>query len=457
MSENNPFKILSRSEIKDLKRKGHDLDEEKFYAISFLLNDELNQAADPRPFQIASDFVEPLTKTGMNRPWLPDTLPNGMHIRPKEDATAEEILEFQKEYAGGIMRGYFVNPITHNANVILEIFPEYVEAVRTNKIKPLVSPMVGNWRENESGQIVEGEILHLQSVDSSGYDPKIAKFHGTCKGDFETCRRELAPLAAAGLLKKFRGSEITCPKKFLNTLGATGISMSLPEEQATQSNENPTPDANVVVGELKQKVEQMETKEAEMEAKLEGEIQDVDAKVTQVQADVAEIKSKVVGEKSEDDKTDSSSTETSSEEKPVGAAGQSVTLEKQLKDTQKELQAIRKEREEEKKLLEQKERARQVNIIVKSELISHKLTVENQEKRRKELLEMKDPKNPESLRDISILAEVAEKTLIESFPEEVTENPNTPLGSYGDGYPIPDSTSPTATDYASTEKEILSE
>ncbi len=79
----NKFKVLSTPEVQQLNRDGFDLEEEKFYALSFLINDEQNEAADPRPFQVNTNFVESLTKTGMGRPWLPDTLPDGKHIRPK--------------------------------------------------------------------------------------------------------------------------------------------------------------------------------------------------------------------------------------------------------------------------------------------------------------------------------------------------------------------------------------
>ena len=117
------LKVISTEEVKSLNDKGFDLDEKKFYALAFLVNDKENNAMQPIPFKVDSSFVEPLTKTGIGKPWIPNIHPDGIHIKSPNAKNIQDILDFQRKFAGGIMRGYFVNPVNNNASVIIEIFP----------------------------------------------------------------------------------------------------------------------------------------------------------------------------------------------------------------------------------------------------------------------------------------------------------------------------------------------
>ena len=444
------FKVLTSAEIKQLNRDGFDLNEEKFYALSFLVNDEQNHATDPRPFKVATSFIKKLTKTGMGRPWLPDTLPNGKHIRPKKNATAEEILQFQKDFSQGVMRGYFVNPLTHNANVIIEIFPEYIDDVEKENIKPFVSPMIGNWREDENGEIVGGEILHLQSVDSSGYDPEFAKFLGTCKGNFNECALELEPLAAMGKLKAYRDSSISCPKKFLNTLGALGTSMSdqssaTPPAETT-STEPKKDNKGTSEGETKilEELKTVTTKVDEVVATVET-VKEVVAEVAVGAEGVDEDKIKEkLGMGAEGDNPDDPPKKDEKKDEPVAAARTKALLE-EVKQTKKELKIIKEERDADKKVVAQKERERQVAVIIKSKLLTKEITLEDKDKITKDWMEKKSSSNPEELADLSLVAEEAEKKINSIIPEEES------LGSYGDDYVIPDS---KGVDYAQIEKRF---
>jgi len=456
---------LSIAEINHLNKSGYSLDNsgKKFYALSFLINDKQNNAGDPRPFKIKSSFLPKLVPTALNRAWLPDTLPNGKHIRPNPNATAEEILQFQRDYAGGEMVGYHINPLTNNASVIIDVFPEYQNLVEQGKIKPFVSPMIGNWGEDENGEVYKGEILHLQSVGTPGYDPKYAKFQGTCKGNsLNQCMKELIPLAAAGKLKQYRNSSLTCPKQFFSTLAAQGTSMSVNPESLNDTTPEAaaTPaDVAMVVGELKKDVEQVKTEASEMENKIMQEVGQVNQKVESLSSDIAEIKTKVMGEKpKENDKeTESSSTETTPNEKPAGAAGGSQTVlevQKELKNTQKELSTIIKERELEKKLALETERKRQVAVIVKKQLLEKQITIEDKEKITKEWLEKKSSSNPEVLADLSLLAEDAEKRIFAIVPEEEKEAMGA-SGLFADDYPLGEYTNNY--DYSAIESSITEE
>lgn len=436
------FKVLTPAEIKQLNREGFDLNEEKFFALSFLVNTKQNHAADPVPFRIAPEFLEELTKTGMGRPWLPDTLPNGKHIRPKKNATAEEILQFQKDFAGGVMRGYWVNPLNQNANVIIEIFPEFIKDVESGNIKPFVSLMVGNWKENDKGEIIAGEVLHLQSVDSPGYDKEIAKFLGTCEGNFNECALELEPLAAMGKLKDYRNSSISCPKKFLNTLGAEGTSM--PEETSTTETTTETPKKEETNGtsegesKIIEKLEGIETKVESIETKVET-VEKSQETVKEAVMEVAVAANGVDEEKIKEklgmgaaEHPDTDNPKPKDKEEPVAAGGNQKLL-AEVKQTKKELAEMKKERDAEKKVAADNERKRQVEIIIKSKLLTKEITLEDKDKITKDWMEKKSSSNPEELADLSLVAEEAEKKINSILPEE------DPIAAYGGDYVIPDS------------------
>lgn len=438
------FKVLTNAEIKQLNREGFDLEEEKFFALSFLVNDEPNTAADPRPFKVASSFVEPLTKTGMGRPWIPKTLPNGKHVRPKKNATAAEIIEFQKKFSQGIMRGYWVNPLTQNANVIIEIFPEYIDDVRNGNIEPFVSPMIGNWKEDENGEIVEGEILHLQSVETPGYDPEFAKFLGTCEGNFNECALELEPLAAMGKIKEYRNSSISCPKKFLNTLGANGIQMS---DTTNTTDSKPTGESpkDTSGGEAKI-IEKLDSIQSEVTTIKESQdlVKEViaDVAVAAAGVDDAAIKEKLGMGAAGDDDPDKDKPK----DEPVAAKGTQSQIMLKQKELEKELNTLKKDREIEQKDLAAKERARQVELIVKYQLLTKEIKLEDKDAVAKELMEKKSSTNPEALADLSVFSEVAEKKINSMIPEE------DPLAAYGGDYLI-ENTNDT-TDYSALEKQF---
>jgi len=437
------FKILSAPEIKQLNREGFDLDEKKFYALSFLINDEKNTAADPRPFKVATSFVEELTKTGMGRPWLPDTLPDGKHIRPKKDSTAEEIQQFQKDFAGGIMRGYYVNPLTHNANVIIEIFPEFIDRVKNEDIPPFVSPMIGNWKE-ANDEIVQGEILHIQSVESPGYDREFAKFLGTCEGDFNECAVELEPLAALGKLKQYRDSSISCPKKFLNTLGAQGNQMPDDPPAVIEPSGNET-DKGTSAGETKilEEIKTITTKVDEVVASVET-VKEVVAEVAVAAegVDDEDIKKKLgMGAVDDEPKKDE---EDDKKPEPVAASGNQKLMD-EIKLIKKQNAELKKESEDAKILAIGKERIRQVDIIIKSKLLTKEIKLEDKEKLTKEWLEKKSLSDNKVLADLSLVADEAEKKVNSIIPAE-----DIPLASYGNDYVIPDST----VNYAEIEKEF---
>jgi len=201
---------LSADQIINLNKDGHNLSAEKYYVIGGLFNDQPNEAADPFPFQIATSALDKIAKTSIGRPWIPngDNLHKlKKHVRPHPWATAAQIVEFQKEFAGGEMVAYIHNSTTHNVYSIIEIFPEFIEMVEKKQIYPYLSPMIGNQLpDKKTGQYIDGEVLHIHSVKTPGYPPTLAQFKGSCTGGIKQCMDELRPMAASGTLLESRKS-----------------------------------------------------------------------------------------------------------------------------------------------------------------------------------------------------------------------------------------------------------
>ena len=193
------------------------------YIQAFLINSRQNHAADPKPFKIHPKSLRRIAASAYGRPWLPYPQPDGKHHKPHEYASANEMLEYQKKFAGGEIVAVFVNEESQNANVIIEVYPEFQDDVRNNKIPPYVSPMVHNYTVDKQGQMVGADIIHLQSVKTPGYDAQIAKINGVCtdKG-LRACMMELRPMAAAGVLGQFRKARFnTCHRGL--PMGARGV------------------------------------------------------------------------------------------------------------------------------------------------------------------------------------------------------------------------------------------
>ncbi len=209
MTNSSAAKLLSPEEIAHLNRDGARLSENKFYAQFFLINDRPNNAADPFPFQIAPESLEKIARTAVGRPFVIGAT-GAKHVRGPKGifASARDIIEYQKQFAAGEIVHEYINPSTGNANVIFEIFPEYVDHVKNGRIPPYVSPLVENVSkgiEVKNGRMIirDGRILHLQAVDRPGYG-EIATLHGTCEGMLNECMSELRTLGASGRLQEYQ-------------------------------------------------------------------------------------------------------------------------------------------------------------------------------------------------------------------------------------------------------------
>lgn len=200
--------ILSRSQVHALNTKGAGLNEGKgkMYLQAFLINTDQNTANDPIPFKIHESFFPRLVKTALGKPWIPKPMPGDRHARPLGAAgeDADSIKEFQQQFSAGEIVAQYINPDTGNANVIIDVFPEYQDKVRAGDVAPLVSPMV--WGKVEAdGNIYDGEILHLHGVNQSGYDPRFAKINSVCEGNgLKHCMQEMRAMGAAGTLGSFQ-------------------------------------------------------------------------------------------------------------------------------------------------------------------------------------------------------------------------------------------------------------
>jgi len=207
MSAETTVKILSSKEISNLK-----LDKGKFYMQSFLINDLQNTASDPAPFKVHRDSVAKISKTAIGRPFILPPVGERKHVTgPTRELNA--ILEYQKQFAMGEIVREYVNPQTNNANVIFEVYPDFVQAVKSGEITipPFVSPLLIIDKENDDGEVVDGRIIHLQAVDTGGYG-EIARINGACEGELNQCVNSLRVMGASGTLKTSQ----PCRKQFSN-------------------------------------------------------------------------------------------------------------------------------------------------------------------------------------------------------------------------------------------------
>ena len=232
------LKLLEKEYARDL---GLDVTDST-YAIGFLLNSKMNNAADPIPFKVAESALEQIASTAIGKPWIPGTKgKNTLHIRKEGVADQTDVIDFHRNHAGGTIVQYYINPITKNVSVIVKLFPDFVKQVRDGKVSDYLSPMLGNITQDETtGEVTFAEIVHLHSVDVPGYEKAIAKFAGTCTGPIGQCMKELTTLAASGHLKEYRDSSEACPVLFLKGKQSLGSS-SMSAEPIPEPKPNPVP------------------------------------------------------------------------------------------------------------------------------------------------------------------------------------------------------------------------
>jgi len=199
-------RILSPQEVFNLNKDGFDVrtEESKLYIQAFLLNDQQNHAGDPSPFKVKGASLKKIAQTAIGRPWIIPPAGEMKHVTgPIREFNA--ILDYQKRFAGGEIVGAWTNPQTGNVNVIIDVFPEYIEDVRNGRIPKFVSPLLNIDSEDPTtGEIVDARIIHLQSVHSPGYDESIAKINGVCEGMLGKCMSELKVRGATKMLKKYQ-------------------------------------------------------------------------------------------------------------------------------------------------------------------------------------------------------------------------------------------------------------
>ena len=204
------MQTLTTQQVHSLNSKhGAGLEEGKgkMYVQSFLINSQQNQAGDPHPFRVDSQLLPKLARTAIGMPWLPYPKSDGNHQRPIGAAafTADGIKQHQQQFAGGEIVAQYTNEGTGNVNVVIDVFPEYQDAVRSKKIPAFVSPMIFPHDMTPEGLVKEGEILHLQSVHHPGYAPEVAKINSVCEGNgLKQCMTQMKALAASGKLAPFQ-------------------------------------------------------------------------------------------------------------------------------------------------------------------------------------------------------------------------------------------------------------
>ena len=194
-------RFLTRDEIIE---NGLDDSEKNLYKLVFLFNDKLNKATQPHAFKIKSELIPKLAERSVGMPYVvPDRISKQLkkHIETS-DGSPESLLEYQKKYSIGEIVKTIVSA-SGNVWGIVNIFPEYHDDVKNNKVLPYTSPTIGVIKQNNY-EVEDGYLLNIHAVEIPGYDPRVAGVQGVCEGGIRQCMSELKVLAASGGLKEYQ-------------------------------------------------------------------------------------------------------------------------------------------------------------------------------------------------------------------------------------------------------------
>jgi hypothetical protein len=388
------IKRLAKSEIQDLNKQGHKLDEEGFYVIRFLFNDKWNKAQQPNPFRVKTELLDKLAQDAIGMPWI--VPPYGVSQHPTE---LEQIIEATKKYTIGTIRSTIRYP-SNNVFGIIEILPQFQGAIENNLIPPLVSPLL-NIVKHDNFEVEDAQFLNLQSVPTSGYAAELTQISSVCKAGIKQCMEELAVVGATG-----HDTSRFDTKSFSNRQNGLPSSMSAQDEITLEGVAKQVADHSKILGEHSKSLDQIVT-------------------------DVATIKN-AVGQKPQP------------QGQPAGAAGpesskqaKQITIPPELKDNEfvktilekseaqeQLLKKINEEREaEKKKALEQKRKSAAesiVSILIKNKKIDEK----NKDAEIKKYLDLKNEDGAPT--DLDAI----EATLKSVLPEEAEDKPEI-AGAYG--------------------------
>lgn len=426
---------LSENDIIELNKQGHNLESKKTYVFKFLFNDKWNNAADPRNFRVKTSLVKKLAEDSIGMPYV--VTPNGdgtRHLRATDEGmedTTENLLKIQAKYSIGVITIPIIKP-NNNVYGIIEIWPEYEDMI--DQLPPFTSPTLFPLKEDADG-IEDAQFLNINAVDSPGYPEIFSGVHGVCKNGIKECISELAPLGAAGLLKKARAND----QIFLNNLKSLNRNMSTnPEQVSTTTDPKPEPTLTEVVTAI------------EGVQKTVDEVKVVEEKVVQnvennnvVLKEVA-TKTEGVDENKVKEKIDESTTEGTdmppTPEPPVGASGsqKTLTIPKDLKDhpwakeifnhvkeTQKSLEEIKKDANARKEAEKLATRRAQATSIVEREILFQNIKEDDKEKEIKKYVDLKNEDG--TYKDLEIL-----DNYLKSRVPTVEESP---IGAAGPVYP----------------------
>ena len=457
-----PKDSLTVDEIKNLNKDGYKLDESKTYVIRFGFNDKLNEAADPAPFQVDTSILDKMANDMIGMPWI--VVPKKMHLRGSDEGlkdNAKSLLEIQNKYSVGEIAAY-IKSDANNVWPIIEIWPEWVDAVEQRTIPNLVSPTFNVIKQNGS-RILDAEFLNLQSVGSSGYPAQLTQIQGVCKNGIKECMDELRVYAASGKLGEARKN----PELFSNTLSRVVGAMSDAANAIPPTENGAVTDAAIKSPEAKAIVAKIEEVKTEI-VKVEEEVTAVKEEVTAVKEEVTEVKqmeTKIIEAVEEvavqAEGVDETQIKKTLEEAvnppsttppvngiaPIGAAkGQELELPKELanhpylkqlqktvKTSQAELETIKRERADEKKAIDDRRRKSEAESIVSILIEQNKIKTEDKVKKVQEYLELKDEKG--ELKDLG-LVEATLKSLYTN-DKKVSESGKVE-GAYGNESTIPD-------------------
>ncbi len=415
----NEQRILGKEDVAQLNKEGHKLDGSKFYVLNFLFNDKLNNAANPGPFQVHTDALDSFAKKAIGKPWIVPEYGEKNHIGFDKD-TIEGMISYQAKYAIGVIQDYIRYP-SNNVWGIVEVFPEYVAAVKNNMIPPFnsISITLGDPKQDIAADPVirVGDVLNLQAVPAPGYPKELAGHKPVCEGGMTACMQELKAAGAAGRLKKVQNS-----KKLLYNIVQKAIGAMSAEPAMSEGGGDGASSKEIMDGikTLQEQVQTVQSQEQAIVKSLETN-NEVLKEVATATDGVDENKVIVKPLEAEGSGEGEGDAPPMDPPMPAGAAGKVVTVQKPktgevskelaenptFKQMKQELDDIKRQLEKERKDNAQKERLNQATRLVENKLKTKDIEVSQKDETIKAYVNLKDAAG--NLRDLTLLLEETDK------------------------------------------------
>ena len=404
------------------------------YAIGFLINAKQNHAADPESFKVSKANLMRIAKTAIGRPWLPGK-PKGQNLKHFRTPPATSIQSYREnkkkhiERARGIITDIIPNAVTGNISVIVKLTPEYAQKIESHKVSPFLSPMLTVFaKDPRTDEIIDGEIIHLHSVDESGYSPEIAHWYGTCKGAHQECKTKLQTLAASGSPHNTHNTLIRKSSEHSKMSAQPQQPPGMPDTVIPPAAAAPGMEGGGDINEVKSLIVQIGEELQHVEDVVDQNFDITKQAVAAAGVDVSKFQMCKPQQAGMPDAADPAMPPAEPQaamggHKMMGAAGGSTPTDQRILKMEQQVAAMKKQLADKDAKIASDSRKKMAQIIAKGEIA---IRIDDQKKEDyakivEKYFNMKHPNNPNELADLTLFAAHYEKVL-----NSLTSPPATP-------------------------------